>query len=250
MCIKLEKLKAFCCWSGGKESSLSCYKVMQNKKYEVAYLLNMISIDGKCSRSHGISSESLRAQAKAIGIPIVQRRTTWKSYEEEIKKAISDFKKENVCTGVFGDIDLQGHKDWVERVCKEIGVSPILPLWKDKRDEILKEFIEIGFKAIVIATKADLLGKEWLGREIDERFVRDLKNIGNIDLCGENGEYHTFVYDGPIFKTFVKFVPGKKILKDERWFLEIVVEDEYRNEKNWFVSNPASYYTQKRRQTK
>jgi uncharacterized protein (TIGR00290 family) len=217
----LEKIKAFCCFSGGKESCLSLYKAMQNKNIKIKYLLNMINEDGMYSRSHGISSELLKLQADAIGIPIVQRKTSWENYEEEFKKVVSEFKKENISYGIFGDIDLQEHREWVERVCKDLGIKPILPLWKEEREKLITEFIDAGFKAIVVSTRAEILGKEWLGRMIDEKFINSLKKI-NIDLCGELGEYHTFVYEGPIFKNKVGFDIGKKILKDKNYFLEII----------------------------
>lgn len=214
-------MKVFVSWSGGKETSLSCYRAMQIQDIKVTYLLNMVSEDGKHSRSHGINSQFLKLQAKAIGIPLVQKKTTWKTYEEEFKKAVRDLKREGIEAGVFGDIDLQEHRDWVERVCKEIEIEPILPLWKGKREDLLKEFIQAGFKAVVVATNTDFLGKEWLGREIDKEFIEDLSPFKNIDLCGEKGEYHTFVYDGPIFKKSVDFTIEKKILKDKHWFLNL-----------------------------
>ena len=214
--------KAFVSWSGGKETSLACYKATQNKNLTIKYLLNMISEDGKHSRSHGISSALLRAQADAMGIPIIQRKTTWEGYEGVFKEAVSELKKEGVKTGVFGDIDLQEHRDWVERVCREIGIRPVLPLWKEDREKLLREFIRVGFKAIVIATKADLLGKKWLGRKIDEEFIEDLKRLNNIDLCGEKGEYHTFVFDGPLFKKRIEITKSKKVLRKKHWFLEIL----------------------------
>lgn len=215
-------VKAFVSWSGGKETSLACYKAMQDQEIEVACLLNMVSEDGTHSRSHGVSSNLLRLQAEAMGIPIVQRKASWGTYEEEFKKAVSDFKKEDIQAGVFGDIDLQEHRDWIERVCKDIGIRPILPLWKEKREKLLREFIDAGFKAIVIATRVPSLGKEWLGREVDERFVTDLKSMGGIDLCGEAGEYHTLVISGPIFNKKIKVLNIKKINKDKCWFLDIL----------------------------
>ena len=109
----------------------------------------------------------------------------------------------------------------MERVCRETGVEPILPLWNEQREKLLDEFIEAGFKAIVVTTQAKSLGKEWLGREIDEKFMNDIKNLDDIDVCGEKGEYHTFVYDGPVFRKSVEFTTGKKVLKDDHWFLEI-----------------------------
>lgn len=217
-------MEAFVSWSGGKETSLACYRATQDKNLKVKYLLNMVSEDGKRSRSHGLDSSLLRAQSDAMGIPIIQRGATWGSYEAVFKEAISGWKKEGLKIGIFGDIDLQEHRDWAERVCSEIGIKPLLPLWKKGRERLLKEFIQIGFEAIVVATKAELLGKEWLGRRIDEEFIEDLKKLGNIDFCGEKGEYHTFVYDGPIFKRSVRFAVGKKVSRDKHWFLEIISE--------------------------
>lgn len=214
-------MNTFVSWSGGKEASLSFYRAMHNKDVEVSCLLNMVAEDGEHSRTHGIGSGLLRLQADALGIPIIQRKTSWQTYENEFKAAISGFKNEDIRTGIFGDIDIQEHRDWVERVCNEIGISPLLPLWKAEREALLKEFIRAGFKAIVVATKAEFLNKAWLGRRIDEGFIEELKAEGHVDLCGENGEYHTFVYDGPIFKKTVDFVSGEKVLKDGHWFLEI-----------------------------
>ncbi len=217
-------MKAFISWSGGKETLLSCYRVMQARKDKIAYLLNMASEDGGYSRSHRSSTKLLTLQAKAIGLPIIQREASWGSYEEKFKKAVSDLKKMGIMAGVFGDIDLQGHRDWVEKICKEMEITPILPLWKEERKLLLEEFIDSGFKAIVIAVQTSLLGNAWLGRMIDKEFVDDLTSKSNIDISGENGEYHTFVYDGPIFKGRVRFSTGKKIYKGKNCFLELAPE--------------------------
>ena len=214
-------MKAFCCWSGGKESALSLYRA-KNEGIEITYLLNMLSEDGEYSRSHRIRKDCLRGQSEAIRIPIIQRKTSWENYEREFKSAVLELKENGLEAGVFGDVDLQEHRDWVERVCKDLGVKPILPLWKEKREKIIKDFIEANFKAIVIVTQANLLGKEWLGKKIDEEFIDNLKSLTNVDLCGEKGEYHTFVYDGPIFEKQVKFAVGKSVFKDEHWFLEVL----------------------------
>ncbi len=214
-------VKAFCCWSGGKESALSYYRLKKEKKIEVSCLLNMSNKDGKHSRTHGVSSALLQAQAKAVGIPLIQRKATWKTYEEEFKKAVLDLKRKGIRVGIFGDIDLQEHRDWVERVCRDAGITPILPLWKGEREKLLGEFIQAGFKTIIVATNVDFLNKEWLGREMNRELIEELRVLGGIDLCGERGEYHTFVYDGPIFKKFVDFTIEKKILRDKRWLLKL-----------------------------
>ncbi len=214
-------MKAFVSWSGGKESMLACYKAMQNHHIEISYLLNMVSEDGSSSRSHGIGSDLLRAQGEAMGIPIIQPSVSWEGYEGEFKNALGVLKENGISVGVFGDIDVYEHRDWVERVCLDMGIKPILPLWKGKRDELILEFIGLGFKSIIVACNPKFLGKEWLAREINEMFINDLKALPHIDLCGENGEFHTFVYDGPIFKKPVKFITGKKTFDDKRFLLEV-----------------------------
>ena len=215
-------MKAFVSWSGGKETSLAFYRATRNKDVAVSRLLNMVSEDGKHCCSHGINSKLLQRQAEAIGVPLIQRRATWDTYEREFKKAISHIREENINTGIFGDIDIQAHKDWEERVCKEEGLGAVLPLWNGKREELLDEFIKAGFKAVIVVTNANYLGEEWLGREINKEFIEDVRAMGKVDLCGEKGEYHTFVYDGPIFKNPVQFNLGEKIFRDNYWFLDLV----------------------------
>jgi len=217
----LPGVKAFCSWSGGKESALSLYKA-QKQGIKIGALLNMVSSDGQRSCSHGIDSRCIRLQAEAIGLPIFQKRTTWPSYEADFKEQVLDLKDRGLEMGVFGDIDLQEHRDWIERVCGQLGIKPVLPLWQESREQLLEDFLQAGFKAIVITTQAKSLGPEWLGRQIDRKFVEALKARSDIDLCGEQGEYHTFVFDGPIFKKPVDFRVAEKILKDDHWFLELI----------------------------
>ncbi len=217
--------KAFVSWSGGKDSVLACYNAIKNEGIEIAYLLNMLSENGTHSRSHHLSVAALKAQAEAMGIPIVQRQARWQGYEEEFKKALAVFKEEGVQTGVFGDIDVQEHRDWVERVCSESGLNAMLPLWQRSRESLMGEFIAAGFKAIIVAVKLECMGSEWLGRQLDRQFVEDMKCLPRVDLCGENGEYHTFVCDGPIFKAPVVFSAGEKMHTQTHSFLDIVLKE-------------------------
>ncbi|MBC8521653.1 MAG: diphthine--ammonia ligase [Methanomicrobia archaeon] len=213
-----EKKKVFSSWSGGKESCLACYKAL-SEGFDVSYLLNFVSEDGTRSRAHGISSDLIALQADAIGIPIIQVKSSWESYEAKFKEAVEELKKKGVEGGVFGDMDLQEHKEWVDRVCSEVEVASIEPLWGNDPREILKEFVNTGFKAIVIKVKADLFGKEWVGRELNEQFINDLPE--EIHPCGEHGEYHTFVVDGPLFQRRVEIIKSDKKLKDGNWLLGI-----------------------------
>lgn len=213
-------MNTFASWSGGKDSMLACYRTIK-LGYKVTYLLNMISEDGKYSRSHGISADLLRLQAQAINIPILQNGSSRENYEREFKRSIFDLKEKNIKIGVFGDIDLQEHRDWVERVCAETGIKPVFPLWLEERESLILEFIGCNFVAVVVATNSKFLGKEWLGRKIDKEFVNEIKSLGNIDLCGENGEYHTLVIDGPIFREPLRVSFGEKMFRDGHWFLKI-----------------------------
>jgi uncharacterized protein (TIGR00290 family) len=213
-------MKVVASWSGGKESCLACYKAISDG-YEVSHLLNMISEDGKRSRSHGLGPTLIAAQSQAIDIPVVQRGTTWDTYEREFKAAIYELKHSGVGGAVFGDICVQEHKDWVDQICKELDVKPIMPLWSRDTKDIFTEFIDAGFKAIVVRVRADLLGEEWLGREIDKSFMNDLLKLGKVDLCGELGEYHTFVTDGPLFKRRIRILQSNKVLKDRYWSLDV-----------------------------
>ncbi len=216
--------QVFTSWSGGKDSCFACYRAISSG-LKVRYLANMITEDGGRSWSHGQSPELLKVQSEAIGIPLVQQRTAGDKYEAEFKNMLLAFKQEGVTGGVFGDIDIEEHRQWVERVCQGIDVTPYLPLWGQSQEEILKDFIDSGFEAVVVVTKADLLGEEWLGRKVDLDFLSSLKQTGGIQLCGEVGEYHTFVTDGPLFDRRIEILESNRVLRDGYWFLEILRYD-------------------------
>lgn len=215
--------QAFVSWSGGKDSCLACYRAIASGT-KVRHLLNMVTEDGRWSRSHGLSAELLRAQGEAIGIPLVQKETTDTNYEAEFKNALLAFRREGITAGVFGDIDFNEHRQWIDRVCSAAGITAHLPLWGQDQEKILKDFIDLGFESVVVATKADLLGKEWLGRRIDPDFLADLRRLRNtkhITPCGEAGEYHTYVINGPLFSKRIEILETSKELKDGHWFLSI-----------------------------
>ena len=208
-------------WSGGKESCFSLYKAISSG-FKVSHLLNFISHNGRCM-SHGLDSKLIAAQSEAIDIPIVQRKVTWNTYEEEFKKAISELKKMGVEGGVFGDVDVQEHKDWVHQICSELDIKPVMPLWGLDSKQILTEFIAEGFEAVVVMAKADFFDESWLGHRIDKEFLSDLrKNKSKVHLLGELGEYHTFVTNGPLFKKSIRILESKKVFRDKKyWYLDI-----------------------------
>ena len=211
-------------WSGGKDSCLACYKAIESG-YQVGYLLNFISYQYKRCCFHGIEADLLNLQAELIGIPLIQKEVSpdMEKYETEFKEAVLDIKSKGIQGMIFGDIYLEEHKQWVERVCKDLDIVPIEPLWGNSPLEIVEEFIDLGFKAIVVSCKADIFGKDFIGKYLDKDILQELK-MRNICPCGENGEFHTFVTDGPMFKRRIEILESEPILKEgfwKHWFLDI-----------------------------
>lgn len=215
---------AFTSWSGGKDCCQAFYRAAA-KGLQVRYLLNMVTEDGERSWSHGIAAKWLKMQAQAMGIPLLQRQTSGANYTAEFKNTLLTLKQEGITAGIFGDIDFEPHREWITKVCAEGGIIPHLPLWGEDQNQILRNFIGLGFKAIVVATRADLLGEEWLGRKVDSEFVADLVPLKNITPCGEAGEYHTLVIDGPLFQKRMEILQTSKVLRNGHWFLEIVAAE-------------------------
>jgi uncharacterized protein (TIGR00290 family) len=212
-------VKVFSSWSGGKECALATYKAI-SQGHEVLYLLNFISEDGERSRSHGIKAGVLALQAEAIGIPLIQVKTSWENYEENFKKVVREFKDKSIEGGVFGDMDLEEHREWVARVCGEVGIKAFLPLWGMEPEKLIDEFLKLKFKAMVVATR---LEESLLGKVLDEALVRRIVKLGS-HPCGESGEYHTFVSAGPIFRRALKVTKGERERRDNMWFWEISAE--------------------------
>lgn len=220
----MANLEVIASWSGGKDSCLACYKAMKNG-YKVKYLLNFISKKYKRGCFHGIESKLMNLQAQSIEIPLIQKEVSpdMGKYEEEFKEAVSHLKKGGIRGMVFGDVYLIDHKNWVERVCKDLKLKMIEPLWQKSPEKIIEEFIHLGFKAVVVSAKAKLFDKDFIGREVNEQFLEELKKR-KICPCGENGEFHTFVIDGPIFKKRIEITKSRPVFKKgfwPHWFLDI-----------------------------
>ena len=192
-------MSAVASWSGGKDSCLAVWR----SHVPVTVLLTMFDETGARSRSHGLPPEILSAQARAMGLEFRSRVATWKSYEREFIDELRRLRADGHTHVVFGDIEIQDHRDWEERVCAEAGIEPLLPLWHEPRAALVEEFWNAGFRAVVVCTDDRALGPEYCGREFDRAFVASLP--AGVDACGENGEFHTFVYDGPCFAAPVGF---------------------------------------------
>jgi uncharacterized protein (TIGR00290 family) len=195
-------MPSLCSFSGGKDSCLALWRA-QKSGLDVRSLLVMFEQSGERSRSHALPLELIRKQAAAMDLDLRVRNASWSTYEAEFIAALKQFRAEGFASAVFGDIDLQAHRDWEERVCAIAGIEPVLPLWLEKRDALSREVLAEGFKAVVVCTDARYLGAEFCGREYDASFIADLP--ATVDACGENGEFHTFVYDGPNFSKPVPF---------------------------------------------
>jgi uncharacterized protein (TIGR00290 family) len=180
----------------------------------------MMAEDGMKSRFHGISRKLLEQQSLNLGIPAVFISEPWEKYEEVFIAALKKFRKDGITDGVFGDIDIEDHRQWVRKVCAAADITPCHPLWKQDRRKLLEEFIDLGFKALIVVLKDDKLKENFLGRTIDRETIDELEKAG-IDPSGELGEYHTLVTDGPIFSRPIDFRAGGVIRHDGYSFLEI-----------------------------
>lgn len=185
----------------------------------------MLIEGGGRSRGHGLSTQVLCAQAASLGVPITFRPTSWADYEATFLSAAKDLAEEGVEAGVFGDIDVDAHREWVEGVCARAGVAAFEPLWKENRRELIEEFLAEGFAAKIVALKDGVLDADVLGRELDAGLVSQLEAHG-VDPAGENGEYHTVVVAGPIFAEPVRLEEKGRVLRDGYWFLDLAPADE------------------------
>ncbi|MCD6511620.1 MAG: diphthine--ammonia ligase [Thaumarchaeota archaeon] len=212
-------------WSGGKDSCLSLYRAL-NIGLEPVCLLNIATEAGDGFRVHGLDPGIIADQARALKLPMVQRKASWEDYERVFKESVEEVKEGLGIEGmVFGDIFLEEHREWTLRVCRELGIEAISPLYGEDEKELIMEFLDAGFKAVIVCVKVDGLSK-LLGRVLDLEVVKDLEEAG-VDLCGEYGEYHTLVLDGPIFEKRIEIVEsrieripkGYKVLNVLRWRL-------------------------------
>jgi uncharacterized protein (TIGR00290 family) len=217
-----EKSPVLCCsWSGGKDSCLALYESLAAGG-QLACLVTMFTEDGHRSRSHGLAREVLEAQAAAIGAPLLAAAATWDDYETAFVGLLRQAAGRGATTAVFGDIDIPRHREWEESVCRQAGLSAALPLWQRDRMALLETWWSAGFEARIVVAREGLVDRSYLGRVLDRSTAMELATTG-VDPCGENGEFHTVVTAGPLFREPLKIELRGQVLRSGCWFQDLAV---------------------------
>lgn len=205
--------KAYVNWSSGKDAAFALYKIQTSGAYNIRKLVTTVNTEVERVSMHGLRKELLHQQAESIGIPLqiigLKGTVSIEEYNAAMAEAIAQLKAEGFTQSIFGDIFLEDLKAYREKQLKSVKITPVFPLWKKDTKQLITEFIEQGFKAITLCVNAKVLDKSFCGREVDLEFINSLPE--HVDACGENGEFHTFVYDGPNFKEPVNFNIGEII---------------------------------------
>jgi uncharacterized protein (TIGR00290 family) len=217
----LAGLPVYCSWSGGKDSALALHEAIAAGA-EPRVLVSMLTERGERSRSHGLPRELLAAQAAAVGVPIRFGAATWPGYREEFVRVVGEgVAATGARAGVFGDIDGDENRAWEESVCAATGTEAVLPLWHRDRRAVIDQLLAAGFKAVIVAVRDGVLPPSLLGRTLDPGVLAEIEAAG-ADACGENGEFHTFVVDGPKFRGPVDVGLGERSLRDGVWFVDLL----------------------------
>jgi uncharacterized protein (TIGR00290 family) len=226
--IKLKK-KAIFNWSSGKDSAFALYKILQNDEFEISTLLTSVNSAFQRVSMHGIRVELLQKQAENLNLPLhiveFSESPTMEEYEATMQKSLEKLRANGDTISIFGDIFLEDLRKYREEKLKTMQFEGVFPLWKIPTDVLISDFLALGFKTIVVCVNEKYLDKSFVGRIIDEDFIKDLPE--NVDVCGENGEFHTFCFDGPIFKNPVEFEIGE------------IVHKKYEKPKNTTATNTA-----------
>jgi len=184
-------------YSGGKDSALALYRMIEQGHTPVA-MIATVNVKQSRSWSHGMAKEMLLAASKKLNIPLLFAECEMDNYAQVFEKCLKEARQKGADACVFGDIDIEAHREWNEARCQEVGLDCILPLWQESREALVYEMLEVGFRTIIKVIDGSKIEDSFLGQDLTIPLVLKLKETG-VDPCGENGEYHTFVYDGPIF---------------------------------------------------
>ncbi len=207
-------------WSGGKDSALALYYLLLEKEYEVKTLLTTISADYNRISIHGVRRKLLEKQSQSIGIPVhiisLPKDVSNDEYEEIMRNEMIKFKSQQVKNVAFGDVFLEDIRGYRESNLSKIGMNAIFPLWGIHSKVLAKKFIDLGFRAIITCVDSTVLEYSFVGQFFNDEFLSSIPS--NVDPCGENGEFHTFVFDGPIFSYPIQFEKGEVVFRDERFY--------------------------------
>lgn len=212
-------------WSGGKDSAMALYEITRKGSYKVSSLLTTVTEDYDRISMHGVRRELLERQAESLGFGLekvlISKGCTDAEYEKRMRRALEKYEREGVRAVAFGDIFLEDLRKYREDKLSLLGMRGIFPIWKEKTDLLAKRFIDAGFKAIITCVDTKVMPAGFSGRIFDESFLADKPE--GVDPCGENGEFHSFVYDGPIFRNKINFKTGETVTREERFcFMDLV----------------------------
>lgn len=209
-------------WSGGKDSAMAYYRAMQTGGVPKR-LWTMFEEDKERSKSHALPFGVVEAQAEKLGVPLMIRGASWSSYEEQFLDAMQACKELGIDHAVFGDIDLEDHLQWVQKTCAKVAMEAVHPLWLEPRRSLLEEFVAAGFEAYIVVVNTKMMPAHFIGRKFTVELMDELDALG-IDSCGESGEFHTVVVDGPIFSERVPVVFSGQHERDGYVFLGVTLE--------------------------
>ena len=208
--------KAYFNWSTGKDSTLALYKILQSQEFSIDTLVTTINSDFDRVSMHGLRKDLLFAQVNSLQIPLetiaFSKDVTMEVYTKTMESAMKSLVEENYTHAVFGDIFLEDLKNYRDNNLAKVGVEGVYPIWKRDTKDLLKEFLDLGFKTVIVCANSKYFDKGFVGTIIDKNFINNLPK--NVDPCGENGEFHTFCFDGPIFKKPIDFEIGEKIYRE------------------------------------
>lgn len=209
-------------FSGGKDSSLALYHALQSGT--VIGLIVMLEEQGQRSRSHAMPLDIIQAQADAIGLPVFMTSSSWADYEDKFIDLMNQAKQKGAEVLVTGDLDMPQHGCWHDRVTQQVGLKLAMPLWLRPHREVVEEFINLGFRSVVVTVNLKLgMEVEDLGKILTLEYIQELESRG-IDPCGEGGEFHTTVIDGPIFNKAIPIRQCNIVYDEEYAFLPLELD--------------------------
>ena len=212
-------MKFVASYSGGKDSALALHRAVK-QGHEPIFLLTTYNIERKGSFFHAIPEKMLEAVSNSMNIPLLLVRTSGTDYQERFEEALLKAKAQGAQACVFGDIDIEEHRRWPSERCTNTGLEPLFPLWGEDRKKIVYEFVDGGFVAHIVVLNTKCMGAEYLGQQLTRETLAQIDKQG-IDICGENGEFHTFVTGGPIFRKQISFSFGASVVENDYAYLPV-----------------------------